>query len=305
MSKIKDFAHEYTDRKIEAIEDKLNSLYSKAMEDCINDLERIEKDLKKLEREGATVAKKTELIHRKQRTEKIIEQMAYRIEHINETAVKILNEENLNIYSVNFNYGFYILRRETGLQVDWQMFNENLLKKLVDENENIFNAIAIDEVKDFKKIKREVERAFFSELVRGKGIDEISEAIGKIIDKNHNKLNMIVRTNITRIENAARIDSFKEGEEMGLKLKKTWVATLDNRTRPSHRELNGETVDIDEPFSNGLQYPAADGDAAEVVGCRCTLTTEFQGFTKHKLEKELDEKFKKTSWEAWSNGKIN
>ena len=59
---------------------------------------------------------------------------------------------------------------------------------------------------------------------------------------------------------------------MGIEIQKEWVCTHDDRTRPSHLELDGERRDLDEEFSNGLQYPGdPNGDPSEVYNCRCTL----------------------------------
>ena len=44
------------------------------------------------------------------------------------------------------------------------------------------------------------------------------------------------------------MDSYVAAEKMGIKLKKSWLATLDNRTRHAHAMLDGQTVDIDKPF---------------------------------------------------------
>ncbi len=61
----------------------------------------------------------------------------------------------------------------------------------------------------------------------------------------------------------------------GLTLTKEWVSTNDDRTRESHRDANGQTVGMSEPFIVGdekdeLQYPGdPDGEAAEVINCRC------------------------------------
>ena len=65
----------------------------------------------------------------------------------------------------------------------------------------------------------------------------------------------IARTETTRIENVGRLDSYKFAEKQGLKIQKSWLATMDKRTRESHQRVNGEIVDLDKPFSNGLMYP--------------------------------------------------
>ena len=52
---------------------------------------------------------------------------------------------------------------------------------------------------------------------------------------------------------------------------KTWVVTSRN-PRSSHAAMDGETVGLDEDFSNGLAWPGAAGsDAAEAANCRCDL----------------------------------
>jgi hypothetical protein len=55
---------------------------------------------------------------------------------------------------------------------------------------------------------------------------------------------------------------------------KTWNTISDN-ARASHAAMDGETVDIQDVFSNGLDYPGdPTGDAAETAGCDCTVDIE-------------------------------
>ena len=51
---------------------------------------------------------------------------------------------------------------------------------------------------------------------------------------------------------------------------KTWVTG--SNAREAHAALNGETVPLGEPFSNGLSWPGdAQGDVDDVAGCNCSL----------------------------------
>lgn len=64
------------------------------------------------------------------------------------------------------------------------------------------------------------------------------------------------------------------GQAKGADVLKQWDATLDGRTRDSHRRVDGEIRELDEKFSNGLMFPGdPSGSAAEVVNCRCTSNT--------------------------------
>jgi HK97 family phage portal protein len=53
---------------------------------------------------------------------------------------------------------------------------------------------------------------------------------------------------------------------------KTWTVTSAN-PRPSHAAMNGETVDMDDTFSNGARWPGDGGlDVDESAGCTCVLS---------------------------------
>lgn len=56
-------------------------------------------------------------------------------------------------------------------------------------------------------------------------------------------------------------------------IEKTWVVTSDN-PRPSHAAMDGETVAMQDPFSNGLFFPgdSLNGDIEETAGCTCVLS---------------------------------
>jgi SPP1 gp7 family putative phage head morphogenesis protein len=64
-----------------------------------------------------------------------------------------------------------------------------------------------------------------------------------------------------------------------------WLATLDNRTRDSHAEANGQVQPMDTPFDIGGSQMAYPGDASlgappeEFVNCRCTVLPVIDGDT--------------------------
>ncbi len=85
------------------------------------------------------------------------------------------------------------------------------------------------------------------------------------------------RTATTAAQNAGRIDGYIAAENMGIKLKKQWLSTLDSRTRHSHAMLDGETIGTNETFSNGCKYPGdPNGTAEEIYNCRCTLVSVIE-----------------------------
>ena len=67
---------------------------------------------------------------------------------------------------------------------------------------------------------------------------------------------------------------------MGIKLKKRWLSTLDNRTRHAHALLDGQTQPNDKPFHSILGDIMFPGDPsatpANIYNCRCTLIAEVE-----------------------------
>lgn len=57
--------------------------------------------------------------------------------------------------------------------------------------------------------------------------------------------------------------------------RKKWVARMDGKTRPAHRDLNGQTTELAAPFRSGpyaLYYPGDESAPIELwVRCRCVL----------------------------------
>lgn len=77
---------------------------------------------------------------------------------------------------------------------------------------------------------------------------------------------MIARTEATNANNEGLMEGYKQS---GIATHKEWVATQDDRTRDEHLALNGEVVNVDSDFSNGLPFP-------QEVNCRCVVAPVFR-----------------------------
>lgn len=135
-------------------------------------------------------------------------------------------------------------------------------------------------------VVRSIRSSLVQGIMQGQSVPKMASAVKSDLEKNANNATRIVRTETTRIMNKARLDSMLHAEAKGLPMKKIWVATLDNRTRDSHAELDGQERKLDEPYSNGLMYPGDQtGDAAEVINC-------FIGTTKISADSKIINAYK-------------
>ena len=64
----------------------------------------------------------------------------------------------------------------------------------------------------------------------------------------------------------------KEGGKQAGAITKTWVTG--SNPRISHAMLDGETVGIDEMFSNGCDVPGSLGDP-DGYGCNCSMDINY------------------------------
>ena len=107
----------------------------------------------------------------------------------------------------------------------------------------------------------------------------------------------------TGAQNAGRVDAYKRAEKMGIEGEMQWVATLDGRTRHSHRQLDGERIKIGGKCSNGCRYPGdPQGKPSEVYNCRCTLIEQMVGLG-HDLSGRSLVKLDGKSYEEWKASK--
>lgn len=135
-------------------------------------------------------------------------------------------------------------------------------------SENLYTRLGHDITDLKKKITGEISRGLSS----GQMYSEISRNIASWARIPKNNAMRITRTEAHRIQVKATSDAQHKAKEKGADVVKQWDSTLDSRTRESHVAMDGEIAELDDTFSNGLEYPGdPSGDAEEVINCRCAL----------------------------------
>ena len=94
----------------------------------------------------------------------------------------------------------------------------------------------------------------------------------------------IYRTEISRtfsIANRMRLESWHRSDP---RIEKEWHTNIDGRERTSHRDADGQTVQVNKPFIVGgseLMMPLdPSAPAKEVVSCRCRMTANIDRIIK-------------------------
>lgn len=137
-------------------------------------------------------------------------------------------------------------------------------------SEGLYAALGKDTSRLSKQIAAEISRGISNAATYG----EIARNIASFSNIPKNNAARIARTEAHRIQNKATADAQWKAKEKGADVVKQWDSTLDGRTRDSHRKLDGQIRELDEPFEvNGMtaMQPGDFGDPAEDCNCRCVL----------------------------------
>lgn len=126
----------------------------------------------------------------------------------------------------------------------------------------------MEQMKD--NIRAEISRG----IATADSYEHIARNISSKTNQGFNKTMRIVRTEGHRIQTEAAFEQQKKAKAAGADIVKQWDSTLDGKTRPSHRKLDGQIREIDDYFEvNGhkAKYPSGFGRPEEDINCRCAL----------------------------------
>ena len=137
-------------------------------------------------------------------------------------------------------------------------------------SEGLYAALGHDTQELSKKIAGEISRGISS----GQMYSEIARNISSYAMIPKNNAMRIARTEAHRIQCKASMNACNKAKEKGANVVKQWDSTLDGRTRDTHRLLDGQIRELDEPFEvlgMTAMQPGDFGDPAEDINCRCAL----------------------------------
>lgn len=132
----------------------------------------------------------------------------------------------------------------------------------------LYDALGVDTKKLKKTIANEITRG----IAGGMSNNEIARNITSATKAPLSRARTIARTESHRITQASTYNAQTVAKSKGADVVKQWDSTLDSDTRPTHKRLDGQIREVDEPFEmdgKSAMYPGDFGDPAEDCNCRC------------------------------------
>lgn len=292
-----DYAHRLTDAELAKLENRIAKLYKEAADELTDTVKAY---FEQFEKRNAAMKEKLDAgeiteqqykqwrlaqIGRGKRFEALRDKVAERYTDANATAVAYVNDATPGIYTLNRNYAAYKIEQVTD-KADFTLWDEQTVKRLIVEQPDLMPYYppkrALRRGIDLKYGKQQITGSVTSSILQGKSIPKIANDLQhRMQDMNRTSAIRTARTAVTGAQNAGRLDTYRAARDMGIKLKKRWLATLDGRTRHAHAVLDGQTVDVDKPFKvdgYDIMFP---GDTSApgylVYNCRCTQIAEVDG----------------------------
>ena len=316
-----DEAHRETDELLEEMEKKLKREYSKAVRETQNKLDDY---MRRFETKDAqwqkwvADGKKTQKEYQQWRTGQIMigkrweemrDTLAQDYHNANVIAHSVVNGYMPEVYALNHNYATFEVEQGSQLDTSYTLYDRQTVERLLREDPDLLpkpgksmtGKIAAN--KDIAWQEGQIQSATLQGILQGESIPHMARRIcTELGNTNYASAVRYARTATTGAECAGRLDAYKRAQSLGIDMMQTWVATLDNRTRHSHRDLDGETVGLNEEFSNGCAYPGdPSGPPEEVWNCRCTTIGQVKGFETDVTDMNLrhDSHLDDMTYEEW------
>lgn len=305
-----DPAHEAAEEVLRSLDRRIASVYGAALADVNNQMDEF---MATFEREDAKYRKRvengsaTEAQYRKWRRDQVMDSKRFRalvkslsadLSRYTEIAMAIVNGELPSIYAEAMNYGTFEVEHGTTIETAFTLYDRSTVMGLLRDQPDLYPTAAVNRPKQQRWDRQHIVSVVAQGLLAGDPMDRIADRMERVVGMDASVAARAARTCVTAAENSGRVDSYRRAGRLGIRVRKQWLAALDGRTRSSHRALDGESVEVEERFSNGLMYPGdPSGAGAERYNCRCTLVADLAEFPAEQVNRAS--KLGDMSYEEW------
>ena len=294
-----------------AVLEKLEKQYQKALSDINQKVKLFDADIKSLDvllntdglddtRKATLESMKQAKIYQKQYQEALKKQIAGILDKLHGDTYATVEQYLKECYKEGYLGTMYDIQGQ-GVPIVVPIDQEAVAQAVVLDSkvvEGYYNALGVDFDRLKKVIPAEVSRGIASSLP----YIDIARNINNASKSGLYNAYRIVRTEGHRIQQTATYDAQKAAKARGADVVKQWDSTLDGRTRPTHKKLDGQIREVDEPFEvdgKKAMKPGDFGRPEEDINCRCvSLTrarwdldadeTKYLGDTKNMTDADLE-----------------
>ena len=305
------------EKKTGLIEKRIVKTYKESM-DRIGT--KFEKAYRKIEKEGLTINNITSV----QRLRSLYQDIYTEMRKIEPKVYKWVRDNAEASFKKSYYENFFVMEKGLELPLTFNRLNAARVRAIV---KNPFPGTTLEELivtvknRAFSGIKYELAVG----QALGSGPREIAREMLKAGDIFKAQFNnaaynalRIARTESLRAASYAQLEMEQEATAAGVKFKKQWISTLDDRTREDHVVMDGDFADDNGYFTlpDGTETtaPRMSGVAEQDINCRCAFSEFVEGISRDLEEIRASQKgamvidgkqvkYSDVNYEKWKSGK--
>lgn len=314
------------------LERKIKKVYSRAyaetnakFKDYLMQFDRLDKQWKKDVRAGRkTLSEYNEWKKGKiamgERWSKMTGTLANDMLNADNEARSIIQDYLPEAFAEGFNFACYEMATAMGnayMNGSFTLYDKKAVQYIIKENPDLLpqlkpNSPTAEKIRNGEIIrwnKQKINAEVTQGILQGESMTKIASRMENVVGMEERSAIRNARTATNGAHNAGKENSFKEAQDLGIDVQQMWLAALDDRTRATHRQLDGQIRKIGEKFEcrhklkvYEIEYPCDPTAAPEMVyNCRCTLIPYLPEYDKGSLELRYRDTSKMTqaSYEEW------
>lgn len=265
-------------------------------------LRKIKSEVKKRmqDYESMSFLQRMELAHDYSLMLQIEEQMDILSDKQDDHIYRFLNQTG----ELGYNALFYEFEQTEKIRLNFTMLPKGVIETIIQTP--VAGVRLSERLRDgvIKDLKNNMQSVMTSGFIKGASYQEMARSLSEAGQSSYKRALNIARTEGGRVQAVTRQKSQKDAIDMGINVKKQWIATLDGKTRDDHRVLDGQIKEVDEYFEvNGYTtlQPHMFGVAKEDCNCRCRTINVIKGY-EHELRRDNEKRevIKYENYREWA-----
>ena len=316
--KKRDLGHEFADNELKKYERELKKQYGKAFLSMKKEADKYfskfdaqqKNMLLKLDRGDITrqefISWYNKTVTQNHKYDEMVHTLAQELNHTNDMARDMMTGHMASIYAENSNRAGYEICKDVHANLQFDLVDRRTVERLIRDGDSklLPKPKHPNKQKDIRWNEKKIRSAINQGIIRGDSVDKIATRLQHVTKMNREASVRTARTLTTQAENTGRLDRWEEAsEKYKIQMQKTWMAVLDDRTRDWHAELDGVSVDLDQPFVNSvgeIMKPAdPNADPENIYNCRCTMFTSIKGYPHDLSRRQMGKGIENLSYEQW------
>lgn len=298
---MRDEAHEWTDKQIAALIERIRLTYRSARIDVQGKLDQFLRKFRRDEKKFREQLEKGEIteatyrdwlagqVFQRKRWRAMLDELTETLTQADVLAAQIVNDATPEAFAYNANWSAYQIEKGGNINVGFELTDRAKVARLLRDVPDLLPRYKIDIQEDKRWNRQAITHQINLGIIEGEPLDTIAKRLQRVTTMDFNAARTNARTAMTGAQNAGRMETYRKAEELGIEGQKEWLATLDNHTRNAHAMLDGQKRPRDEPFDSELgpiMYPGdPDARPANVYNCRCTLIYSVAKYPKQNAKR--------------------